>query len=462
MYNKRTILGETGSVRRTFARLLAIVAFVICIPVAGFAQQTTSSIQGTVTDSGGTPVAGAEIVVQHVPTGSSTTTTTNAAGTYSVRGLRIGGPYTATIKGTETYGEDRIEEIYVSLTEPYVLNLVTRTTEIEEIVVSASQQEAFLRMGAASNFDSENIAGQANINRDFKNIIQQDPRVLIDYTNQNAISIAGMNNRFNSLTVDGVRQNDDFGLNNSGFPTQRAPVSIDAIEQISVEIAPFDVSYGGFTGGTINAVTRSGTNDWHGSITVQHSNEDLLGDKSEDDPVDFGDFDEDFLAATLSGPIVKDRLWFFVSYEEFTGSDTSALDFGPAGSGRPNEVVVTQAEIDTVSDITRNIYGFEPGTLPDSGFDIESETWLVKLDWAINDFHNVTLTYQDVLGNNIVPQGNSSSSDRIGLPSNWYDRSEDQDCFAGAYYGTGIALRQRHGAVYDRHAERRRNSLRLG
>jgi outer membrane receptor for ferrienterochelin and colicin len=411
----------------TRASLAVMAAFMLLAgPVVSNAQQTTSSIQGNVTDADGNPVAGAQITVVHEPTGSTSRTTTNAAGVYSVRGLRVGGPYVATLAGSTSYGEERIEQIFISLSEPYVLNLRTRETEIEEIVVSASQQSVFVRMGAASNFDSDNITGQANINRDFKNVIQQDPRVMIDYTNQNAISIAGSNNRFNSLTVDGVRQNDDFGLNNSGFPTQRAPVSIDAIEQISVEIAPFDVSYGGFTGGTINAVTRSGTNDWDGSITYQHTNESLLGDKTENDRVDLGDFDEDFLAATFSGPIIKDKLWFFVSYEEFTGTDTRSLDFGPAGSGRPNEISeVTQADLDEIRRISDLTYGFEAGELPSSGQDITSETLLVKLDWDINDQHTVTATYQDVLGNVLVPQGNSTFSNRIGLPSNWYDRSED-------------------------------------
>ncbi|MGI9260952.1 MAG: TonB-dependent receptor [Woeseiaceae bacterium] len=418
-----------SSDRRTLQQLahVAMTAFMLlAIPVAGFTQQTTSSIQGTVSEPNGLPIPDAEISVTHIPTGITTTTLTNSAGNYRVPGLRVGGPYVATLDGTELYGEERIEEIYVSLSEPYVLNLVTRMTEIEEIVVSASQQDAFLRMGAASNFDTDNIAGQANVNRDFKNIVTQDPRVIIDYTNQNAISIAGTNNRLNSLTVDGVRQNDDFGLNNSGFPTQRAPISIDAIAQISVETAPFDVSFGGFTGGTINAVTKSGTNEWDGSITVMHSNDGLLGDKSEDTPVDIGDFDEDTLAATISGPIIKDKLWIFASYEEWTGTDTRSLNFGPAGSGRNNEIAeVTQADIDDVLAISNSVYGFDAGALPDSGQDIESETILLKADWAIAYDHTLSVTYQDVTGNTLVPQGNSTFSDRIGLKSNWYNRSED-------------------------------------
>jgi len=413
------------------------VALLLCLPMASFAQQTSSAIQGTISDPNGNPVTGAEVTVVHIPTGTTSRTQTNATGTYRVPGLRVGGPYVTTLTGTSSYGGERIEEIYISLSEPYTLNMITRTADIEEIVVSASQQDAFLSMGAASNFDSENIAGQANVNRDFKNIVTQDPRVIIDFTNDNAISIAGTNNRLNSLTVDGVRQNDDFGLNNSGFPTQRAPISIDSIEQISVEIAPFDVSFGGFTGGTINAVTRSGTNEWDGSLTVMHSDDSLRGEDSEDDIVDLGKFDEDTIAVSLSGPIVKDKLWFFASYEEWTGTDTDSLEFGPAGSGRANEIdEVTQADIDAVLNIADSVYGFNAGALPTTGKDVTSETLLLKFDWAVAENHLVTATYQDVIGNTLVPQGNSTFSNRLGLQSNWYDRSEDFQAISAQLFST--------------------------
>jgi outer membrane receptor for ferrienterochelin and colicin len=422
------------SIRR-LGRVALTAIMLLAIPVAGFTQQTTSVIQGTVSNPIGNPLAGAEISVVHIPTGTTTTTRTNAAGVYRVPGLRVGGPYVATLSGTASYGEERIEEIYISLSEPYVLNLTTRETAIEEIVVSASQQDTFFRMGAASNYDSENIAGQANVNRDFKNIITQDPRVIIDYTNQNAISIAGTNNRLNSLTVDGVRQNDDFGLNNSGFPTQRAPISIDSIEQISVETAPFDVSFGGFTGGTINAVTRSGTNEWDGSVTFMHSDDSLHGDKTETNAVSLGKFDEDTIAATISGPIIEDRLWIFASYEEWTGTDTQSLRYGPAGSGRDIEIAeVTQQDLDDVINIADTLYGFDAGALPNSGKDVTSETMLIKLDWAVADDHTLSVTYQDVIGNTLVPQGNSTRDDRIGLTSNWYDRSEDFQSVSAQFF----------------------------
>ncbi|MDA0993318.1 MAG: TonB-dependent receptor [Proteobacteria bacterium] len=429
-YNSNRSIRDLGRIALTAIMLLVL-------PVAGFAQQTTSSIQGSVNDPNGNPVAGAQITVTHMGTGITASRQTNSAGTYRVTGLRVGGPYVATLARSSSYGEDRIEQIYISLSEPYVLNLVTRVTAIEEIVVSASQQDTFFRIGAASNFDSENIDGQANANRDFKNIVTQDPRVIIDYTNQNAISIAGTNNRMNSLTVDGVRQNDDFGLNNSGFPTQRAPISIDAIAQMSVETSPFDVSFGGFTGGTINAVTRSGTNEWDGSITVLHSDDSLHGDKTENDTVSLGLFDEDTIAATIGGPIIKDKLWLFASYEEWTGTDTQSLRFGPAGSGRDIEISeVTQQDLDDVLALSNSVYGFDAGALPNAGKDIKSETLLVKLDWALADDHTLSVTYQDVIGNTLVPQGNSTYNNQIGLTSNWYDRSEDFKSVSAQLFST--------------------------
>jgi len=417
------------------ARTGAAIILLATLSVASFAQETTSSIQGKVTDGSSVPVSGATIVVRHVGTGRSQTVVTDADGRYRVPSLRVGGPYEVTLKGTTTYGEERIEQIFIELGEPYAVNLITRTTEIEEIVVSASQQNLIVRVGAGSTFNTENILGMANVNRDFKSIIRQDPRVTIDPTNSNAVSIAGTNSRFNSLTVDGVRQNDDFGLNNSGFPTQRSPISIDAMEQISVEVAPFDVSFGGFTGGTINAVTKSGTNDWDGSLAYYHSDQSLTGDKSEDDDIDLGEFDEDTVVLTLSGPIIKDRLWFFVGYDKFTATDVSALTYGPAGSGRPSEISgVTQQDIDDVLAVADAQYGIDAGALPDSGTDIEDEKIIVKLDWAINDDHDVTFTYQDVTGNDLNPQGSSTGSNRLGLTSNWYDKKEAMETYSGQLF----------------------------
>jgi outer membrane receptor for ferrienterochelin and colicin len=424
MKYKSRLIGSTLTALRQAGVAALGALMLLAIPVAGNAQETTSAIQGAITDPAGNPVAGVSISIRHEPTGRTQTVNTGDTGFYRLSGLRVGGPYTVTLQPSSNYGGNRVEQVYISLGDAYVLDLTAPTTAIEEIVVTATPTDAGLRIGAGSSYGLENINAQANVGRDIKNIIRQDPRVSIDLTNQGAASIGGSNNRFNSFTVDGVRQNDDFGLNGNGYPSQRIPLSIDAIEQIVVEVAPFDVSFGGFTGGTINAVTKSGTNEWDGSVAFYHSDDSLLGDKTEDDIVDLGKFDEDTLAATLSGPIIKDRLWFFAAYEDYTETDTSGLEFGPEGSGRSTEVSgVTQSEVDEVIRIADQVYGFNAGVLPSGGQDVTDEKLLVKLDWAINDSHNATLTYQDVLGNSLVPQG--SSDTRLGLPSNWYDRSED-------------------------------------
>ena len=411
-----------------FIAVFGLLALCLFVTDSAHAQDTTSGIEGRVVFDDGSPVVGATINVRHGATNLRRSTTTNESGVFRVPKLRVGGPYDVVLASTSDYRGERTEGIYIELGEAFELQLVVERTGVEEIVVTASVADAFAQAGAGTRFDQENIQGMANVNRDFKNIIRQDPRVLIDPANSNAVSIAGSNNRFNSLTVDGLRQNDDFGLNNNGFPTQRSPVSIDAIEQVVVSISPFDVSYGGFTGGTINAVTKSGTNDWDGSISIFHSNEGLVGDKTEDNDISLGKFDEDTMAFTLSGPIIKDKLWFFAAYDEYTTTDTSALSFGPAGSGRANEVAgVTQTDIDNVLEVASRVYGIDAGALPDSGTDIEDKKLLLKLDWSINDNHDVVATYQDVIGNDLNPQGSSVGSNRLGLTSNWYDKEEEME-----------------------------------
>ena len=417
-------------------RTIRSLPFFACIVATGIvglmpadvqAQATTSVIRGSVTDPGGEPVTGASITIVHLPTGSTTRVQSNAAGGFRATGLRVGGPYQVSLDAGGAYQSDQIDDIYLNLGETYPLTIVARPTEMEEVVATAQALDGGLKLGASSVFDSQSINETANIGRGFANIIRNDPRVTIDATNENAISIAGQNNRYNSLTIDGVRQNDDFGLNNNGLPTQRSPISVDALEQVSVEIAPFDVTYGGFTGGTINAVTKSGTNEFDGSLAFFKSDDSLTGDQIQDNDIDLGVFEEETLAVTFGGPIIKDRLWFFVSYEEFTATDTSAIDFGPAGSGRANVIDgISQAELDQIIDISRNVYGFDPLELPNSGTDVEDEKLMVKLDWAINDNHSLSATYQDVLGNALNTQGNFTfGGGGIGLPSNWYDRSED-------------------------------------
>jgi hypothetical protein len=408
---------------------LTVVAFaaslMLALPVATNAQQTTAVLKGVVLDDAGNPQAQATVEILHVGSNARWTTTTSGSGSFHQGGLRPGGPYTVSVAGTGI----RQENIYVNISAPYVVYLAPEVTE--EIIVVGVQGELGLNMGASTNISEEQLDETASIARDFKNVIRTDPRVAIDQSNSNAISIGGVNARLNSLTVDGIRQNDEFGLNQSGYPTQRSPVSLDAIEQISIETAPFSVEYGGFQGGTINVVTKSGENDFHGSVVFNRSHDGLLGDKSKDRNISRGDFEEEFLSATFSGPIIKDRLWFFASYEKFEGSDPDATLYGVAGSGRANEISgVTQDDVDTIRNIAIQTYQYDPLDLFDSATLIEDEKILAKLDWRINDDHNAIFTYQFVDGNDLIDQGNSTSSDRLGLPSNFYNRGEEMTAYS--------------------------------
>jgi len=421
----------TSTSRASWGALIAFVAVALfAIPAASHAQQTTAEIKGSAFDDAGSPRAGVTIEILHVGSGARWTATTDQNGTFHKSGLRPGGPYTVSIAGTNISEQG----LYLNISAPTNVYLSPQGPT-EEIVVTGAQIQGGLRMGASTIISEQELNEGASIARDFKNIIRTDPRVTIDQSNSNAISIGGTNARLNSLTVDGVRQNDEFGLNQSGFPTQRSPVSIDAIQQLSVETAPFGVEYGGFQGGTINIVTKSGENDFHGSVLYNRSSDALIGDRSEDRDINIGSFEEEFLSATFSGPIIRDRLWFFASYEKFEGSDPDALQFGIEGSGRANEIQgVTQADIDQIRSISQTVYGYDPLDLFQNATQIEDEKILAKLDWRINDNHNAIITYQFVDGNDLIDQGNSTSSNRLGLPSNFYNRGEEMTAYSAQIF----------------------------
>ena len=411
-----------------FGLFLSVICLItLSMATPALAQQTSAELLGVAQNADGSPITGARVEVVHVPSGARRAANTNESGSFQVSGLRPGGPYTVTVVGSGLSQDD----IYLNISAPSVVSLRDDAISMEEVVVTAARLESGLTMGSSTVLDSEALNAAATVARDFKNVIRQDPRVSIDLSNSNAISIGGINNRLNSLTVDGVRQNDEFGLNQSGYPTQRTPLSMDAIEQISIETAPFDVEFGGFQGGTINIVTRSGDNEFHGSAFYHKTDDGMVGDKSEDRDIDLGEFEEEFLGATLSGPIIKDRLWFFFSYEEFTGSDPDALQFGPAGSGAANEIdEVTMADVNAIRDIAMDVYGYDPLLPFTSATDVKDEKWLLKLDWQIADNHNASFTWQYVDGTDLIDQGNSTGSGRLGLPSNYYERGEEMTAYS--------------------------------
>jgi hypothetical protein len=262
-----------------FSASMLAALLVLTMPAALQAQETTSSIRVTVYDLEGNPLPGVSVTTTDTRTGSARTGMTNDSGLVAQRGLPVGGPYTVKASSS-AYADQTVTDIDLRLGDTYTVVLQLGSAMMEEVIVTSQAIGGEqLALGPASVFGLQDLQDMPAINRDLRDIVRNDPRLYIDPAFAGgAIHCAGANPRFNSLTVDGVRLNDLFGLNSNGYPTERQPFSYDAIEQVAVELAPFDVFYGQFTACNINAVTKSGSNEWHGSVFFDYTDDNLKGD----------------------------------------------------------------------------------------------------------------------------------------------------------------------------------------
>lgn len=409
----------------TFARksrVAAALALALGMSSAAVAQETSSSMRGKIVGPEGNPAANTKIVLIHQPSGTVRELTTNESGAFLAKGLRVGGPYTVIVD-SDTF-RDKVEEgLSLTLGETYRFNVQLEAVQedMERIVVTGSIPVTTTG-GANSSFGVEDIENLPSFNRDVKDIARLNPLVSISGSN-GQMSVAGSNPRGNSFTVDGIGQNDDFGLNYGGYPTEQPPVSLDAIEQVSVDVAPFSAKKGGFTGAQINAVTKSGTNEFKGALFFETMQPSWSGDIVQPDqkfaqetrtgrdgseytvnvPVLrdglFRTFDENeaqgnektqTFGLSLGGPIIQDKLFFFTAYDQW--KRVLEMDYGFEGSGAANEFNVTQGQLDQFLNILEDTYGLTDsiGGNPEDN----DRKWLTKLSWNISDAHRMDLTYQ--------------------------------------------------------------------
>ena len=406
---------------------VALSALAVAIVAPAHAQVTTSSMRGAITTTDGAPVSDVLVTVVHTPTNTASSTRTDANGGFSVQNLRVGGPYTVIVTG-ESVRQTRADGILTFLGEATDVNLVVESADgdrmLETIVVRGEAfQVAQVATGPSAVFDLDTLQNAPAINRDIKDILRIDPRIYVDEGFNDAVNCAGANPRFNSLTVDGVRLNDNFGLNSNGYPTERIPFSYDSIEQVSVELAPFDVMYGSFTACNINAVTKTGGNTFSGGLFFDYTDQGLTGSRTGDIKRDQGEFDEKRYGFNIGGPILKDRLFFFASYEKFEGAN----QFGRT----PADVGLTDAAYQEVIDIATNQYGYVAGGLPGS-IPVEDEKIFVKLDWNISDKHRATVTYNYNDGFNFSESDGGSS--QISDGNHYYERGAELNAYTGAVY----------------------------
>jgi outer membrane receptor for ferrienterochelin and colicin len=414
---------------KQFAGGAAVSMLAIAMAQSAYAQETTSNLAGTVSSADGTPATNATVTVTDTRTGTTRTSSTSATGSFDVRNLNPGGPYTVTVS-SGTQQPTRLEGVFVNLGAATNVNLqFTGAVSAEVIVVTASAANTVATaIGPSATFTLQDLEEKPSINRDIKDILRLDPRIHLDFAagggdGSNGIQCGGQHTRFNSLTVDGVRLSDDFGLNTNGYPTERIPFSYDTINQVSVELAPFDVQYGGFTGCNINAVTKSGSNKFHGGVFFDFTNDSLYGDTTDGIQRNLGSFEEKRYGVNVGGPIIPDTLFFFASYEKLEGANI----FGKT----PADVGITQAQWDQLISIAENQYGYVSGGLPTS-MAVEDEKFFAKIDWNINDRHRAAFTYTYNDGFNFSPSDNSST--QISDGNHYYERGAEAQAYTGALY----------------------------
>jgi len=412
-----------------------ILASMVAMALSGgaMATETASSLKGTITGPEGNVAPNTTITILHEPSGTQKTITTGANGTFNVKGLRVGGPYKITVD-SNSFRDTTYDDIYLNLGEPLNLDVQLEAEQgANTLVVTGSKLSriAVNERGPAANFSLADLENAPAINRNISDIVRADARIFVDESRGdiNSIQCAGKNPRFNSLTVDGVRMNDSFGLNSNGYPTERMPFSYDAIEQVTVELAPFDVMYGGFTACNINSVVKSGTNEIKGSFFYDYTSDSFRGSSLEGDDINLGDFSEKRFGFTLGGSLIEDKLFFFGSYEKLNG--VNLFDRGPLGSGAVNEVNITQAELDEIIDIANNIYQYDPGSIP-SSMDNEDEKLLIKIDWNINQEHRLAFTYNYNDGNNFTQS--DGDRDEFEFSNHLYERGAELTSYSTALY----------------------------
>ncbi len=383
-----------------------IVLLCLTFLVAGNALSqgvTTASMTGIVTSDKGDPLPGANVIAVHEPTGTKYGAPSRQNGQYNIENMRVGGPYTVTVSIIGYKGDTR-KDVYLNLGQDVRVDfkLVEETVPGKEVLVTAEEDPVLNsgRTGAATSVNPDQVAELPSIKRSTRDLTRLDPR------SDGNFSFGGRNWLYNNISLDGSYFNNPFGLDDPapGGQANAEPVPFDAIEQVKVSVAPFDVREGGFTGAGINTVTKSGTNQWKGSVYSFLRNQDLLGNKVRgNDVVANPDLKFNQSGYTISGPIVVDKLFFFMNAElerrDDPGSDFTA-NHGTSGFGVSR---VQASTMDSIAQRIKSVYGYDPGAYEGYIHSTDNEKLLLKLDWNINEFNNLTLRYDYLNGRRQLP-----------------------------------------------------------
>jgi Carboxypeptidase regulatory-like domain len=373
----------------TFKYVMTLL-FSFVITLNSFSQVTTSSINGLITDEKGEGLPGATVQATHVPSGTKYGVSTRADGRYTLPNVRVGGPYLiqASFVGYKT-SKTEVSELKLGVKFIKDFKLAGESSQLQEIVVKTDAVLNSQRTGAATNITAQQLAIMPTVTRGAFDFVRKDPTFA-----ENG-SFGGRNSQFNNFAVDGAIFNNPFGLDAArpGGQSDAEPISPDAIEQYQVSSAPFDVTQAGFTGASVNAVTKSGTNDVHGTAYGFFRNQSLTGGKVAGAKIFVPDLSQFQAGFSLGGPIVKDKLFFFANLEIDRRSDlgSSFLAARPGLSGS-NVSRVTAADLELVSS-TLSKFGYQTGAYENYTEKTNNTKGILKLDWNISPVHKLTATY---------------------------------------------------------------------
>ncbi len=400
---KKTLLTPLNNSMRTLW-----VALVLLMAGSLSAQVTTSSIGGVVSDSKtNETLIGAGVTLVHVPSGSRYSGVTNEAGQYSIPAVRVGGPYTltATFVG---YKEVVIKDIYAALgtTTTVSFQLGTNENVIDAVTVTADRSESNSKTGAATTVNSKQLAALPSIGA----------RSMNDFTKYNAQgngrNFNGQDSRLNNITIDGSVFNNGFGLGSqaaAGGRTGSTAISMDAIEEIQVNVAPYDIRQSGFVGAGVNAITRSGNNDFSGSVYTTTRNQDNVGRNARNLPVNIANFSENILGARIGGALVKNKLFFFANYERQRRVDPGTPYVAVGSSNVGSATRVLKSDMDGLRTYLKDKFGYETGEYENFNYLTNSDKLLVRLDYNINDYNKLNVRYSQHKSQADLPISNSNS-----------------------------------------------------
>ncbi|HEY0143004.1 MAG TPA: TonB-dependent receptor [Thermoanaerobaculia bacterium] len=386
----------------------------LAVAPATFAQVTTGSIAGTVAAADGSALPGVTIEAVHVPTGTRYSDVTGGNGRFTIPNVRVGGPYrvTATLEGFRTAVSEQVSvPLGASAEVPLTLQLAAVS---EAITVTAATDDVINpnRTGATSTVSTEEIETLPTVNRTLQDFARTNPYVNVDAQDLSAtrMTVAGRNNRYNSISIDGAVNNDLFGLADTGTPGGQADalaISLDAIQEIQVAVSPYDVRQGGFTGGGVNAITRSGTNDFSGSVFYSRRDPEFVGEGPSGREID--EFESEQYGGRFGGRIIRDRLFFFVNGERSERSEDD--DYTSADYIRPGDV-------ETVRNLLIERFQYDPGSLGSLPRTKFSKNLFGRLDWNVNSSNQFTVRHNYVnAANDVIAD---RFADRFRFPNATY------------------------------------------